>query len=52
VRIVDILGKTMLTTTLQTTTSAINTSALAPGIYYMHIAQGAAQQVERLMIQP
>jgi hypothetical protein len=52
VRIVDILGKTMLTTTLQTTTSAINTSALAPGMYYMHITQGAEQQVERLMIQP
>jgi hypothetical protein len=52
VRIVDILGKTMLTTTLQTTTSVINTSALAPGMYYMHITQGSAQQVERLMIQP
>jgi hypothetical protein len=51
VRIVDVLGKTMLTTTLQTTTSTINTSALAPGMYYMHITQGTAQQVERLMIQ-
>ena len=51
VRIVDILGKTMLTTTLQTTTSVINTSALAPGMYYIHITQGTAQQVERLMIQ-
>jgi PKD repeat protein len=51
VRIVDVLGKTMLTTSLQTTTSTINTSALAPGMYYMHITQGAAQQVERLMIQ-
>lgn len=51
VRIVDVLGKTMLTTTLQTTTSAINTSALAPGMYYMHITQGTAQQIERLMIQ-
>jgi hypothetical protein len=51
VSIVDVLGKTMLTTTLQTTTSAINTSALAPGMYYMHITQGTAQQIERLMIQ-
>ena len=34
VRIVDVLGKTMLTTTLQTTSSTINTSALAPGMYY------------------
>jgi hypothetical protein len=51
VRVVDVLGKTMLTTTLQTTTSTINTSALAPGMYYMHITQGSAQQVERLMIQ-
>jgi PKD repeat protein len=51
VRIVDVLGKTMLTTSLQTTTSIINTSALAPGMYYMHITQGTAQQVERLMIQ-
>jgi hypothetical protein len=51
VRIVDVLGKTILMTTLQTTTSTINTSALAPGMYYMHIAQGAAQQVERLIIE-